>query len=229
MKVKARNRKEWQEETKAPKERDNNGRFVKGCENPNKNGETLKCKLCSNDFYVSHSKIKEGKGIYCSIKCSNIGANGRRNSIKTEFKKGACSLMKGKKHSEYTKAKMRLIKLGKKWTKIQREKIMKKLRYGKNNNLWKGGICPLNKAIRKLPKYKRWRSDIFERDNWTCKTCQDRGCYLEAHHIKPFSEIVEENNIKTLEDAIKCKDLWNTDNGTTLCVDCHNLTKNGRN
>lgn len=70
-----------------------------------------------------------------------------------------------------------------------------------------------------------WRTQIFGRDNFTCQECSERGTWLEAHHIKRFSSIIKENNIKTLEEALKYDELWNLDNGITLCKKCHNKTK----
>jgi hypothetical protein len=35
---------------------------------------------------------------------------------------------------------------------------------------------------------------------------------------------LEKNNIKTLEDALDCEELWSVDNGTTLCRVCHKQT-----
>ena len=93
---------------------------------------------------------------------------------------------------------------------------------------WKGGITKLNKLIRHSKKYEQWRSDIFKRDNWTCQTCGKRSCYLEAHHIKEFHLILKENKIFSIEDSLKCKELWSIENGVTLCKYCHNLTKRGR-
>lgn len=69
-------------------ERDNFGRFIKGFISPNRTGEDRKCLICKKVFHVCGSKIKEGKGLYCSIRCSRVGIKGRRNSPKTEFKKG---------------------------------------------------------------------------------------------------------------------------------------------
>lgn len=92
---------------------------------------------------------------------------------------------------------------------------------GENASRWKGGITPLNKTIRELFEYREWIRKVFERDNYTCQKCKVRGEYLEAHHIKLFSLILKEYNIKTIEDARKCDALWDVNNGITYCEDCH--------
>ena len=94
---------------------------------------------------------------------------------------------------------------------------------GSKNGFWKGGITKLSDSIRQLPQYVEWRTKVFQRDNWTCQTCKFRGD-IYAHHIKEFSVIVDENKIKTLDDARKCEQLWNINNGVTLCRECHKLT-----
>lgn len=99
---------------------------------------------------------------------------------------------------------------------------------GDKSNFWKGGIDKtiIDKKIRLLSKYKQWRSNCFERDNWTCQTCGKRGVYLTVHHIKSFVSILRENNILTTHDADKCIMLWDIENGVTLCEECHKLTDN---
>ena len=103
--------------------------------------------------------------------------------------------------------------------------------FKKGNKPWNKGMGnkSLNQRIRSSKKYQEWRSQIFERDNWTCQTCRLRGCSLEAHHSpKEFSQILKENNIKTFDEAMNCIELWDISNGVTLCEDCHKLTKCGK-
>lgn len=93
---------------------------------------------------------------------------------------------------------------------------------GSNNHKWKGGITPLIIKIRSYKKYSEWRREVYERDKYTCQMCgDDRGHNLEAHHKKTFSEIIKDNNIKSFNESLKCKELWNINNGITLCKDCH--------
>lgn len=108
---------------------------------------------------------------------------------------------------------------------------------GEKNNRWKGGITSLNHQVRCSEKYKNWRTKVFERDKYACQDCKLYGNKLHAHHIKYFNIILKENNIKTFEEALKCKELWVVDNGKTLCIKCHdkmhpefkNLFKGGNN
>lgn len=86
---------------------------------------------------------------------------------------------------------------------------------------WKGGITLLAERIRHSFKYRQWKSDVFMRDNFTCQKTGKRGGELNAHHIKPFAIILKENNIATFEEAMKCEELWNINNGLTLCKNYH--------
>uniref|UniRef100_A0A7C5UR65 HNH endonuclease n=1 Tax=candidate division CPR3 bacterium TaxID=2268181 RepID=A0A7C5UR65_UNCC3 len=95
---------------------------------------------------------------------------------------------------------------------------------GKNHPNWRGGKSELRNTLSVNSKYKEWRKAIFERDNYTCQMCGKRGGLLQADHIKPFALIVRENGIKDVEDALKCKELWDINNGRTLCINCHRKT-----
>ena len=83
----------------------------------------------------------------------------------------------------------------------------------KNHPNWKGGKSIITQQIYHSLEYKQWRQAVFERDNYTCQECRQKGIYLEAHHIK------ERCNYTELTFCI--------DNGLTLCVICHNKTKKG--
>lgn len=91
---------------------------------------------------------------------------------------------------------------------------------------WKGGLTDIKLSIRNSFMYRQWRSDIFYRDDYTCILCNKKGGKLNADHIKSFSIIFNKNNIKTKEEAFECSELWDLNNGRTLCEDCHKSTDN---
>jgi len=138
------------------------------------------------------------------------------------------NLLKGRKLSKEHKRKIGLNgfhygMLGKKMSKETKEK-MSIVHRGEKSHLWKGGITKLYARIRGSFKYRQWVSDIFTRDNFTCQKCSQRGGKLHAHHIEQFAVIMKKNNIKTFEEAMNCEELWNINNGRTLCLKCHKKT-----
>lgn len=156
---------------------------------------TFKCQSCGKVETLKYKtyfyRIKYGSG-KCNS-CSKKGGN------QTSFKKGRTSLNKGKK------------------SKLCKEKHWN----------WKGGITPLIIKIRRSFEYKLWRTRVFERDNYTCILCNARNgngkkIILNAdHYPKSFSKIIKEYNIKSYNDAMFCSELWDINNGRTLCRSCH--------
>ena len=176
---------------------------------------------------------------------------GQHSSPATEYKKGhtlSPELLKkrnkaisegskGKIVSEATKEKLRRIGKNKRFSEETRRKIsewhkgrpetlqsrlnMSLGRRGNKTNLWKGGVTPLNKLLRSSSAFRIWRQQVFERDNYTCQECGQKGNYLHPHHIKSFVNYPE----------LK----FDIDNGITLCANCHQkkhtsyLTKEWRN
>ncbi len=166
----------------------------------------------------------------------------RKLSEETKRKIGLAH--RGKKHSEKAKKKMSRSAMGKKLSDKTRSKIGKwsrgfirtqehcrkisESRRGKNNPNWRGGRTTLKQIIRHCQEYKQWRKAVFERDNYTCQRpgCGKRGGFLNADHfVMSFSRILSENKISSLEEALKCKELWDINNGRTLCLECHKKTE----
>ena len=137
--------------------------------------------------------------------------------------------MKGKKHSEITKEKMRIKATGKKhnietiqklkeklkgrkvWNKGLKGKQKKKggyiFSFGEKNPNWKGGISSEREKMRGSIEFRLWRKSVFERDNFTCQKYNIKGGNLCAHHINNFADFPE------LRFAI--------DNGITLSEKAH--------
>lgn len=105
---------------------------------------------------------------------------------------------------------------------IEHIRNLNKGKFGKEHPCYKKiKKSPFHKSIRELYRYREWRSSIFRRDNFICVLCGKRG-YVEAdHHPTRFVHIIRKYSIKTLEQAINCKELWDINNGRTLCRKCH--------
>jgi hypothetical protein len=84
----------------------------------------------------------------------------------------------------------------------------------------------LKLKIRNKTEYLKWRISVLERDNFRCRVCSasmkdNKNLRLEVHHAKSFNDICNENNIKTIEQALSCNEIWRLDNGISLCFSCH--------
>ena len=79
------------------------------------------------------------------------------------------------------------------------------------HNSWKGGITKETQRGRGSRKYKDWQNKVKERDGYQCVWC--RGSErLEVDHIKRWSTHPELR--------------YEISNGRTLCMKCHNKTRN---
>lgn len=95
---------------------------------------------------------------------------------------------------------------------------------GAANPNWKGGISPLAEQIRRLVPYIEWRTKVYVKDNYTCRSCGQRGGRLEADHFPMmFYKIMERYKITSVQQALNCVAFWDTSNGQTLCIKCHKV------
>jgi hypothetical protein len=98
---------------------------------------------------------------------------------------------------------------------------------GLKHHNWKGGISPISDALRNLPEMTQWKKKILNRDNYICQYSGKQGKGdLHVHHIKPFHQILEENNITSVEEALECEELWDISNGITLAKEFHCTSSN---
>ena len=154
-----------------------------------KGGEIKKeCLICGENYLTFPYRGKTAK--FCSQKCY------------LQLKK-----------SEETKNKMRIAKLGK--PSPNKGKKMPNTSGEKHHN-WKGGISSENHKIRTSLEFKKWRRNVFERDDYRCIGCgiksgKEIKVILHADHIWPFSKFPRLR--------------FDINNGRTLCKECHKQTE----
>lgn len=195
-----------------------NKHYIKMRNNKKLENENKICKKCgSKDTIKSKKNIKKwfSIGIYDTV-CSGCFYMWHSNKMV-----GENNPMYGYNHTEETK-------------NVISNKI-KGRRKGKKHWNWQGGKTMIWQAIRNMEEYKYWRDSVFKRDDYRCQICDNRKGKHNAHHIKPFARILKENNIETIDKALNCNELWDVNNGVTLCVTCHkevekiiNLMLNGK-
>lgn len=152
------------------------------------------CIGCNQNF-----KSRGSKQIYCSRSCVD------KNKIKDRhhsWKGGIKKKYPTKKSNNCIECNIAICKVS-----IRCIKCDRKNKRNENHHNWQGGISTEKEKQRKRIEYKDWRKSVFERDNYTCKMCNKKGIYLNAHHIKKFSDFPELR--------------FNLDNGITLCKICH--------
>lgn len=87
---------------------------------------------------------------------------------------------------------------------------------GNKNPNWQGGKTPYNRKYHGTERWRTWREKVYKRDNYTCQDCKQRGGKLHPHHIIPISKDPSPKNV------------FNIDNGQTLCVGCHREKHKGK-
>lgn len=81
---------------------------------------------------------------------------------------------------------------------------------GENNPSWNPNLTDEDRANNRCSKegsQEDWRKQVYERDDYTCQCCGQRGGRLNAHHLDGYNWCVEGR--------------FDVGNGVTLCEDCH--------
>lgn len=177
------------------------------------------CKDCKNEFISKSgnrkwcdSCIKERRkckecgdlspdpyGKFCSNKCA--GKYKYKNSKKVRENLSMAHLPHNKE-----KQRQAVILAGKRKKGIPKpnqRKNTEKLDYRNIRHIEMGRL-----------EYKEWREKVFKRDDYTCMCCGHKSSKglsipLNADHILPYKYFPEE--------------IYNLDNGRTLCEECHKL------
>jgi 5-methylcytosine-specific restriction endonuclease McrA len=155
------------------------------------------CIICGTSFFY-YPSTKNSTGEYCSRNCMHKSPK-RRAAV--------ARALTGKKLSPSHIKSLHDSHVGK--------------FLGPNSPTWKGGVAKMNCHIRGSFEYDRWRTRIFERDLYTCRDCGVVGKNIIVHHIMRYATIIAKYKITNYAEAVKCNQLWDIDNGLTLCKPCH--------
>lgn len=132
----------------------------------------VKCSYCGKLYIIRKYKLNETEKHYCSREC-------KHNDLK------------GKKHTEEYKEKMRDI-----------------TPKGKDSPHWKHNKTDEERLIgRATPQDHEWRTQVLKRDNYTCQHCGKHGGDMNAHHLNGYHWDIEHRH--------------DINNGITLCKKCH--------
>jgi hypothetical protein len=153
------------------------------------------CLHCKGDIIAKNSGFNKPNRKFCSKSCRMIVQN--KQAVWTSERRQKLALAASKVHR------------GRVFSDIHRRNLSQALQ-GQSNWNWKGGISPENNRIRSSIEYKEWRRAVFQRDDYRCFDCGERGGNLEADHIYPF--------------ALYPRLRFQLENGRTLCVNCHKRT-----
>lgn len=90
------------------------------------------------------------------------------------------------------------------------DKCWNKHNRGENNPSWNPNLTNEDRERRRRTQegnQEDWRKQVYERDNYVCQCCGQRGGRLNAHHLDGYNWCKERR--------------FDVGNGVTLCEDCH--------
>lgn len=207
---------------------------LQGANNPNYRGRVKVCERCGRE-YASYKDSRK----YCSHECYRGGPKRIKRYVQSSFLDQCgfrwCQCIKCGKKFQYRASKKRYCsKCSPKGmyykrcptcksdfaTRYNKKKFCTRKCYsvvaaeqqrGKRSHRWKGGLTRPEIILRNSLEYGDWRTAVFQRDDYICQLCFERGGKLAAHHIREYA---------------KHPDLrLQVSNGITLCWPCHQSVK----
>ena len=160
------------------------------------------CKMCGKEFkyYVGSST-----GQFCSQACSNVHPETRLKRSKNN---------RGRKWSKKDRARMSKQRKGQKKSKEWQDNIRAALKAHWDK---RGRKTDLAILIRTSPEYETWRLNVLRRAFYKCEKCGIGNVQLDAHHIIPFSVLLEEHRLGLCSE----QQIHDEGNGISLCRECH--------
>jgi len=183
-----------------------------------------KCCICGKPLYRRPGALKRVR----YVACMEHRAEAQRQAGLTDAQKAALKLgrPKGTNHLEgipkSEESNRKRSKSIARWCAENRDKVMERARQTRdlNHYLWNGGSSRLNISIRQMTENRHWVDAIKARDG-ACVHCGTTE-KMESHHVEPLAEMIERLGITSRKDARRhAAELWNLDNGVTLCQPCH--------
>lgn len=170
---------------------------------------TVNCFICNRPKDITLSRLSGYKNFYCSDDCKNEGYSvlySGENSIHyntIEFNCHTCGASTKRWASQIDRSEYNYCSTG---CKSEGDKKRFTGKGNPNYNPLKSDEDRITN--RNFDGYPQWRRDVFERDNYTCRCCEDNGGgNLIAHHILNYGE---HPNLRV-----------EVSNGVTLCTLCH--------
>jgi hypothetical protein len=172
----------------AQKRKDKTEFIIKHCQNCNEEIRRTK----------SHFKNRPAKKYFCSTKCKDENLKkGRGGFTPIIIECSHCNLnftitKKGQRKRKY----------------CSKECMQLGFPKGENHNNFKPELSRDYRSKHRLfTEVQVWRTEVFQRDLYTCQLCNKKGDRLNAHHFENYSANKEKR--------------FDIDNGITLCVKCH--------
>jgi len=159
-------------------------------------GTVKTCRQCGKEFYAGPCHSKR---VFCSMECSVA-----------EDKEGAFSFACVICHTRIFTQPYQIIHRARGSCSIQCRSKVAALRAELNARWNPPTPAALSRRLRYSKRMDDWRLAVFERDDYTCQGCGQKGGYLQADHIKPFAFFPESR--------------FELSNGRTLCLACHKKT-----